>query len=177
MSGHVRSGAAVAPRLLIACTLSVALTSATGCAARAPVASAPRHDAAALQALVNDLKARVPIPEEVQVTIVPANPLLVSAESSVDRPGIFLLRVDEAFLDGLTAGELEAVIAHELGHIWIFTHHPYLQTEALANRIAMRVVTRDSLVGVYEKVWQHGGTKGDLTGFLGLSASADAPGR
>ncbi|MNC89431.1 hypothetical protein D3C83_53670 [compost metagenome] len=77
----------------------------------------------------------------------------------------------------MTANELEAILAHELGHIWIFTHHPYLQTEALANRIAMRIVTRESLVTVYEKVWKRRGTKGDLGGFLGLSASADLAGR
>jgi len=29
------------------------------------------------------------------------------------------------------------------------------------------VVTRDSLVNVYQKLWEHGGTKGDLTTFLG----------
>jgi hypothetical protein len=58
-------------------------------------------------------------------------------------------------------------MAHELGHVWVFTHHPYLQTEKLANQIAMRVVTRDSLVSVYQKLWEHGGTKGDLNTFLG----------
>jgi hypothetical protein len=58
-------------------------------------------------------------------------------------------------------------MAHELGHVWVFTHHPYLQTEKLANQIAMRVVTRDSLVSVYRKLWEHGGTKGDLNTFLG----------
>jgi hypothetical protein len=48
----------------------------------------------------------------------------------------------------------------------VFTHHPYLQTEKLANQIAMRVVARDSLVSVYHKLWEHGGTKGDLESFL-----------
>jgi hypothetical protein len=50
--------------------------------------------------------------------------------------------------------------------VWVFTHHPYLQTEKLANQIAMRVVARDSLVSVYHKLWEHGGTKGDLKSFL-----------
>ena len=58
--------------------------------------------------------------------------------------------------------ELAAVIAHELGHVWIFTHHPYLQTEELANQIALRVVTRISLDSVYQKVWAHTGAKGTL---------------
>ena len=45
---------------------------------------------------------------------------------------------DAAFLDTLTDDEVEAEVAHELGHVWIFTHHAYLQTEGLANQIAMR---------------------------------------
>ena len=57
-------------------------------------------------------------------------------------------------------------MAHELGHVWVFTHHPYLQTEKLANKIAMRVVTRDSLVSVYQKLWEHGGTKRNIESFL-----------
>jgi hypothetical protein len=49
----------------------------------------------------------------------------------------------------------------------VFTHHPYLQTERLANQIAMRVVSRGSLAGVYRKLWERGGVKGDLQAFLG----------
>jgi predicted Zn-dependent protease len=48
--------------------------------------------------------------------------------------------------------ELEAAIAHELGHAWVFTHHAYLQTEELANQIAMRMVTRAGPERVYGKV-------------------------
>ena len=51
--------------------------------------------------------------------------------------------------------------------MWIFTHHPFLQTEVLANQIAQRLVPRSSLVHVYEKVWKRQGTKGDLTWFVG----------
>jgi len=61
----------------------------------------------------------------------------------------------------------EAAIAHELGHVWIFTHHPFLQTEVLANQIAQRLVPRSSLVQVYEKVWKRQGTEGDLSRFVG----------
>ena len=74
---------------------------------------------------------------------------------------------EESFIGTLNEDELRAVIAHELGHVWIFTHHPYLQTEALANNVAMRVVTRDSLERVYAKVRQHGGTTRDLSHYLG----------
>ena len=51
--------------------------------------------------------------------------------------------------------------------MWVFTHHPYLQTEQLANDVAMRVVTRDALMRVYDKVWKAGAEKGDLATFLG----------
>jgi predicted Zn-dependent protease len=66
----------------------------------------------------------------------------------------------------LDDNELSASIAHELGHVWIFTHHPYLQTELLANQIALKVVTRENLEKIYEKVWKDRG-KGDLREFLG----------
>ena len=89
---------------------------------------------------------------------------------SIDRPNVeggFRLSFENSFLNELTQGELMAVVAHELGHVWIFTHHPYLQTEQLANTIAMRVVSRESLEKVYEKVWERDGSKGDLVQFLG----------
>jgi hypothetical protein len=92
---------------------------------------------------------------------------MVSVESVDDGSDAFLLSMEEDFLDELTDEELQAAIAHELGHVWIFTHHPYLQTEALANRIAMRIVSRDSLVLVYEKLWKRQGTGGDLARFVG----------
>jgi predicted Zn-dependent protease len=75
--------------------------------------------------------------------------------------------VESGFVDALEPSELKAVIAHELGHVWIFTHHPFLQTEQLANEIAMRVVSRESLETVYDKVWKRSGVKGDLAEFLG----------
>jgi hypothetical protein len=41
------------------------------------------------------------------------------------------------------AGEkLRAVIAHEFGYIWIFTHHPFFQTEALTNQKALAAPPR-----------------------------------
>ena len=78
---------------------------------------------------------------------------------AVDRQGPRALSVslEAAFLDELTDQELDAVIAHELGHVWIFTHHPFLQTEQLANEIAMQVVSRQTLEAVYAKVRARGG--------------------
>ena len=68
----------------------------------------------------------------------------------------FLVRVEERMLELLGSDELEAALAHELGHVWVFTHHPYLQTEQLANDVAMRVVSREALARVYDKVWKAG---------------------
>ena len=127
-----------------------------------------------LQALVDGLKGRLSLPAEVVASLVPTNALMVSVEGPTDQTKPFLLKVDASFLDELSADELEAAIAHELGHVWIFTHHPYLQTEELANQIAMRAVSRDSLERLYAKVWQRGGVKGDLAWFLGDRPPAEA---
>jgi predicted Zn-dependent protease len=81
--------------------------------------------------------------------------------------------MERAFLAALSDEELSAVVAHELGHVWVSTHHPYLQTERLANTIAMRVVSRDSLERVYEKMWARDGRKGDLLAFLGPRTPPD----
>jgi Zn-dependent peptidase ImmA (M78 family) len=63
-------------------------------------------------------------------------------------------------------------VAHELGHVWIFTHHPYLQTEQLANQIAMRLVARETLEPIYEKLWKRLGVTGDLSTYLGNRPTA-----
>jgi predicted Zn-dependent protease len=107
------------------------------------------------------------VTERVFVSLVPSNALMVSVESRDQAQGGFLLSVERDFMGQLSDEELGAAIAHELGHVWIFTHHPFLQTEALANEIAMRLVPRDSLVRVYEKVWSRLGTKGELARFVG----------
>jgi hypothetical protein len=115
-----------------------------------------------LQDRMDEFRRRLAIPDDVAVSIVPENALVVSVERLKDRDRGFTATFDAAFLDGLNDDDLGAVIAHELGHVWIFTHHPYLQTEELANEIALRVVSRESLDRVYEKVWKRTGTKGDL---------------
>lgn len=135
-------------------------------AAGAEPVHSTRRDPKGIQEIVDDFMARLTLPQKVAVSVVPENPLMLSVEFDDSDTG-FLLSLDEGFLDGLTDDELHAAIAHELGHVWIFTHHPYLQTEALANQIAERLVPRDNLVQVYEKVWNRLGTKGDLARFVG----------
>ena len=121
----------------------------------------------ALEELVAGLKTELGINAVVSTAIVAGNSLLVSVQPVDGIPGTFRMEFDERFLPSLDADELKAVIAHELGHVWIYTHHPYLQTERLANTVAMRAVPRASLERAYGKVWQHQGTKGDLARFLG----------
>jgi hypothetical protein len=51
--------------------------------------------------------------------------------------------------------------------VWIYTHAPYVQTERLANDVAMRVINRATFEPVYEKVWARTGVRGNLIEFLG----------
>jgi len=135
-----------------------------------------------INAIVNELRAQLQMEQEVQVTITDVNTRMVSVEHTGGKrgeTGMFVMCFDEHFLASLDPDELKAAIAHELGHVWIFSHHPYLQTEALANQIALRVVSRESLEKIYHKLWAHLGVSGKLDDFLGLppthSASAAGP--
>jgi hypothetical protein len=126
-----------------------------------------RFSAERVQTITDRLKTRLDILERVDVAIVAHNPLVLSVETKAGRSGPFVVNVDREFIEQLTEQQLEAALAHELGHVWIYTHHPYLQTERLANDIAMRVVSRSTLEPVYEKVWQRTGTKGNMAEFIG----------
>jgi hypothetical protein len=125
------------------------------------------RSADALQELVNSLKAKLGIDAVVLVAIVPTNPQLVSVRHVDGDAARFQMAFEKRFLTEVDDDDLEAIVAHELGHVWIFTHHPYLQTERLANTVAMRAVPRESLERVYSKVWEREGTKGDLAHVLG----------
>jgi Peptidase family M48 len=138
--------------------------------AKADAASAAetREEVAArIQRVLDGLREKLAIPSSVEVNVVEQNTLAFSVEPPRVEGGAFVLSIEASYLDLLTEEELEAALAHELGHVWIFTHHPYLQTESLANRIAMRTISRESLANVYEKVWKRLGAKGDLAVFLG----------
>jgi len=121
----------------------------------------------ALQELVDGLKTQLGIDAVVSAAIVTKNSLVVSVQPVEGEPRTFRMEFEGPFLPALDQDELKAVIAHELGHVWIYTHHPYLQTELLSNEVAMRAVPRASLERVYGKVWDHQGTKGDIARFLG----------
>jgi hypothetical protein len=118
-----------------------------------------------VQVIVDELRDRLGLRLPVRALPVAEN----SRVASVSRDGVersmFVLSIQQDFLDSLTDEELGAVAAHELGHVWIFTHHPFLQTEELANEIALRAVSRASLDQVYEKLWKRTGQKGDLEYF------------
>jgi predicted Zn-dependent protease len=120
--------------------------------ASAPVQAA--GDRERIQQIVDDLKARLAIPQTIRVAIVQTNPKLFSVAPVERERGTFLLSVEEDFARALSEDELTAAVAHELGHVWIYTHFPYLQTEELANDIASRVVDRDTLRPLYDKVWR-----------------------
>jgi len=130
-------------------------------------AVAEKTTVVSLQDLTDDLRGRLQINERVHVTLVDHNPLVMSVETLAGRTGPFVISVDRDFIQELNHVEVEAAIAHELGHVWIYTHEPYLQTERLANDIAMRVVSRSAFEPVYEKVWARTGIKGNLIEFIG----------
>jgi hypothetical protein len=121
-----------------------------------------------LQDATDELRTRMEILERVIVTVVDHNPLLMSVETLGGRSGPFVISADREFIGSLNAEELNAAIAHELGHVWIYTHHPYLQTERLANEIALRVTSAEVLAPVYEKVWKRLGVRGNLADYITL---------
>ena len=121
-----------------------------------------------LQEVTDALRQRLNILERVMVTIVDHNPLVMSVETLSGRSGPFILSADAQFFQSLNDEELKEAVAHELGHVWIYTHHPYLQTERLANEVALRVVSPELLVPVYEKVWKRTGARGNLAEYISL---------
>ena len=119
-----------------------------------------------LQQVTDELRGRLNILERVLFTVVAHNPLVMSVETLSGRSGPFVITADADFVRSLNDEELKAAIAHELGHVWIYTHHPYLQTERLANDVALRVISPELLVPVYEKVWKRTGSRGNLAEYI-----------
>jgi hypothetical protein len=144
--------------LCLALTVGAARTAGASEEAAAVTAAESRR----VQDLVDAMRLELAVSHEVSVELVAANPLKASVEPVSGAAGTFRLSIEQSFLEQLTSVELRAVIAHELGHVWIYTHHPYLQTEQLANQIALRVVSRESLDRVYGKVWPDAAAQGSL---------------
>ena len=159
-------------RGLLACAVVVCLVGSDR-VAQAQDASGDSTQLRRVQRLLDQLRVKLDIAETVQVTMVPVNRLLMSVEPLEDGASRrFELKVEEDFVNGLSDAELAAAVAHELGHVWIFTHHPFLHTEQLANDIAMRLVSRDSLEQLYERVLSRRGSEGDLARFFGPQPQA-----
>lgn len=126
-------------------------------------AAALREDR--VQSIVDDLRSRLGLAPSVRALSVSENSRVASVRKDAEQRNAFVLSIQEDFIDSLTDDELSAVAAHELGHVWIFTHHPFLQTEELANEIALRAVSREALDQLYDKVWKRTGQKGELEYF------------
>jgi Zn-dependent protease with chaperone function len=123
----------------------------------AGAAAGGRQSPADIQRVVDDVRDALGLNAVIRIIVVDANPKLASVSPVRGSVGEFELSVELAFLQELTPTELRAVVAHELGHVWIYGNHPYLHTEQLANEIALRVVDRASLESAYHKVAARGG--------------------
>ncbi|WP_291987804.1 hypothetical protein [Luteitalea sp.] len=153
------------------CALGLTLSIASG--ARAQERADERHaHTQRLQQMVDALRQRMGIDAPVEIALVDHDERRVSVRRSA--PGAFAISAERGFITQLPSGQVEAALAHELGHVWIYTHHPYLQTEQLANRLAMRAVTRERLVEVYRVLWGSDALHGSLETFLGIQATATA---
>jgi hypothetical protein len=110
--------------------------------------------------IVDHLRAELAITGEIDLTLVKYHPLVFSVEPEDSRKQRFRLSMEAGFLVTLDDDELLGALAHEMGHVWIFTHHPFLQTEMLANLIGQRVAPRRSFEKVYTRLWAYERTSG-----------------
>jgi len=128
-----------------------------------------------IQYLIRNFREKLGIEPCIHVSIVSDNEHLASAEREVTEPSAYRISFEVGFLRSLDDRELSAAVAHEMGHIWIYTHFPFLQTEALANRQALKLVPRRDLSRVYEKVWKWKGEKGNLAAVMGSMDQMELP--
>jgi len=131
------------------------------------------------QELVDQLRPALPISNTVQIAVVVYHPLVFSVQPTDKEKHRFLLTMELGFLLRLKDDELRAALAHELGHVWIYTHSPFLHTERLANVIGQRVVDRASFEKVYSKLWAYEGASGvpmdDLLGPPSVDSNPPGP--
>jgi len=126
--------------------------------------------------IVNQLRAALQIDSDVQVAAVTYHPLVFSVEPLDKRKDHFVLSMEIEFLLMLDDKELHAALAHELGHVWIYKHFPYLQTERLANSIGLRVVPRENFEALYMKLWTYERAAGvPLDDLLGPKQNTNSP--
>src|SRR5262245_43151794 len=142
------------PVLVLAFVLFVAVPFAND----PPVLALIREQKA--QEFTDQLRSELSIENYVGVVVVGYAPLVFSVEPANKAKSGYRLSMELGFLLMLDDEELRAALAHELGHVWAFTHRPYLQTERLANEIGLRVVRREALERVYTKLWAYEGTTG-----------------
>ncbi len=125
-----------------------------------------------IEQLIEEFSHRLGITQQVVVSMVPGDTLLASVRPTSANAEVFEISFDPQFIQTLDDREMTAAVAHEFGHIWIYTHFPYLQTEALANQQALKLVSRDDLDRVYEKVWKWKGKKVNPEKVFGLLEDA-----
>jgi hypothetical protein len=110
--------------------------------------------------LLEELRADLLMDVNIQLSVVMSHPLVFAVRPTDIQKSRFVLSMERDFLVMLEDDELRAALAHELGHVWIFTNHPYLHTERLANSVGLRVVKRDSFEKLYSKLWVYEGASG-----------------
>ena len=112
------------------------------------------------QEIVNQLRSTMSVDNDVAVVVVSYHPLVFSVEPMDKAKTHFLLSMELGFLQTLDDDELRAALAHEMGHVTVYTHHPFLQTERLANDIGQNVAKREAFESMYKKLWMYEGTTG-----------------
>jgi len=128
------------------------------------------------QEFVDQLRVDLPIRNGIQIAVVAYDPLVFSVRPTDTDKDRFLMTMELGFLLMLKDDELRAAVAHELGHVWIYTHRPFLQTEQLANSIGQRVVGRESFEKMYAKLWMYEGASGvPIDDLLGRSPAGIRP--
>src|SRR2546427_9046126 len=130
-----------------------------------------------IRVIAANLEARLEMTQNVQIWIVPVDERMVSVErihKGASADDVFIIQLDQSFLEGLNDEELQAAIAHELGHVWIFCHHPHSQTEALATETAATAASRASLKKVYANFLLHLRTSGGFEKLLGTETKTPA---
>src|SRR5688572_9638910 len=127
---------------------------------------AQHHDPSRLAAIARRLGAELGVQIDIQVVVAKKNDRMVSVERASLKRDTFTVTFDRNFLSGLDQGEITAALAHEIGHIWIFCHFPYVHTEVLANEIALTLVDRIDLESLYRKLRDHLGASETVEEFL-----------